>query len=242
LNALAALSADNIWAAGSSGNRPLLEHWDGTAWRVISFEGSGAPSGGSYSTVGYFTGMSAVSANDIWVVGIGQNTNEKRVHGLVEHWNGNQWAALPGPPNSLLLEGVSALSPHQIWVTGSDTNGHPLIAYWDGQQWKSTALPTSLTKQTAYLPGLNAVSSEDVWAVGSVLESDQVHHLLILHWNGKVWQQIPAPALQEAYNLPNSFASGIAVYGERQVWIVGDERDSEGGYGSALILGQRTCP
>ena len=246
LDTLAAISGHDIWAAGSFPDTksksglfyPLLEHWDGTGWRVVSLEGSSTPTG----TAGFFKAMSVLASNDVWAVGTGRNANEQRSHGLIEHWNGNQWTSVAAPPNSSILEGISALSAHDIWVIGGDTNGHPLIAQWDGQRWITRDVPASLAKQVTNLPGLSAISNEDIWAAGSIHGSDQVNHLLILHWNGKAWQQISPPALQESYNLPGGSASGIAVDGEHHVWVVGAQQDSEGGYTSSLILGQSTCP
>ena len=244
LNALAAISAHDIWAVGSFPDtksglfHPLLEHWDGTDWRIVPLEGSSTATG----TVGFFKAISALASNDVWAVGVGRNANEQRAHGLIEHWNGSQWTPLPAPSNSSLLQGVSALPAHHIWVIGSDTNGHPLVAQWDGQSWNTAALPASLAKQATNLTALSAISSEDAWAAGSIRGNDNVNYLLILHWNGKAWHQVSPPALQESYNFPNSSASGIASYGERQVWIVGYQQDSDGGYSSALILGQSTCP
>ena len=146
-------------------------------------------------------------------------------------------ATAPGPEQ--MLERREAVQELLALVSPADAQ---LLSMALLEGWNTTALPASLAKQAANLPGLSVISSEDVWVAGSIHSNDQVNHLLILHWNGKTWQQVSPPPLQESYNLPNGSASGIASYGERQVWIVGNQQDSDGGYSSALILGQLTCP
>ena len=140
-----------------------------------------------------------------------------------------------------MLNSVSALSAQNLWVAGSDLSGKPVIERRNGQQWRNVALPGSLARANPDL-SIAATSVNNIWAVGSVKGSNQEIHLLILHWDGKSWQQFTPPALQLPSNLPNSTASGIALSEGRQIWIVGSARDTDGGYSSALILGQLTCP
>ena len=241
LNSLVVVSATDIWAVGSFVDaklllsHPLLERWDGTGWQVVPLQGRNA------ATLGWLSSVAATSANDVWAVGLGRSAGETQGHGLLEHWNGKQWQSEPVPQGIAMLNSVSTLSAQNLWAAGSDLQGNALIEQWNGRQWSTVALPGSLARAKLNLR-ITAISLNDVWAVGSVKGSDLGSHLLILHWNGKSWQQITPPVLQLPATLPNSTASGIAIYGGRQIWIVGSARDTEGGYSSALILGQLTCP
>ena len=85
LNAISAVSANNIWAVGSyfdSSNKQfaLIEHWNGTQWNVVTSPPSAT---GSYDLVA----VKAIDTNNVWVVGtsgiIGSTT-------LIEHWNGSK--------------------------------------------------------------------------------------------------------------------------------------------------------
>src|SRR5262249_31374772 len=71
LNGIAAISANDIWAAGSvnnsgAGSATLTEHWDGTRWKII-----GSPNPGNFSD-GLF-GATALSDGTVRAVGFQQD-------------------------------------------------------------------------------------------------------------------------------------------------------------------------
>jgi hypothetical protein len=63
LGAVAAVSANDVWAVGLQLQGPFTEHWDGTSWSIIS-----APGG-----VRFFGGMAASSGGTVLAVGQGTN-------------------------------------------------------------------------------------------------------------------------------------------------------------------------
>jgi hypothetical protein len=72
LNGITAVSANDIWAVGSShkssgGSATLIEHWDGTGWTIIS-----SPNPGTASNS--LSGVTALS--DGTVVAVGSQTNQ----------------------------------------------------------------------------------------------------------------------------------------------------------------------
>lgn len=91
LNAVSAPSATDAWAVGcylaspSSGQwKPLVLHWNGTAWAQVASPNPGGPAGTC------LTGVSAVSSSDAWAVGttdpFGSATKT-----VILHWNGTSW-------------------------------------------------------------------------------------------------------------------------------------------------------
>ncbi|HLJ35922.1 MAG TPA: hypothetical protein VKU38_19850, partial [Ktedonobacteraceae bacterium] len=79
--------------------QPLIEHWDGSSWKVVA-----SP---TFEHGGQFDGIAATSANDIWAVGYGS----KQLLTLIEHWNGSTWTIVKSPnPNT------GVLSPAQTAV------------------------------------------------------------------------------------------------------------------------------
>ena len=72
----------------STSYRTLTEHWDGSAWSVVS-----SPSVGPETNLLF--SVDAVSANDIWAVGfyyvagLGQT--------LILHWDGSTWGRRSQP-------------------------------------------------------------------------------------------------------------------------------------------------
>jgi len=86
-----ALSTNNVWAAGAQLVRgPLIEHWNGTAWKVVASPNIG--------TSAVLSSIRAISPSDIWAAGCnacgdvgGSNP------ALIEHWDGTAWSINPSP-------------------------------------------------------------------------------------------------------------------------------------------------
>jgi FG-GAP-like repeat/FG-GAP repeat len=172
-----AVSTNDVWAVGEFlvGNESLtlIEHWDGTSWRII-------PSPNHPTTNdGRLYGISATSPNDIWAVGerdiVDFNTYGKS---LALHWDGAQWTFVqtphPGGQNDASsLEMVVALAPNDAWAVGTASNPaqglSTFIIHWDGAAWTrvpSPDVPPGGTTGWNLLQGIAAVSPGNLWAVG----------------------------------------------------------------------------
>jgi len=220
LNAIAALSADDVWAAGqtmiSDGKTdlPLLEHWDGKQWSVIpSFPRAG-------STV--LNGLAVVSARSIWVAG--ENFISPTAQGLLAHWDGSRWKLFPFP-DVFSFGQLSASAPDDIWALGTSLALAAQVEHWDGQKWSVMPLPrfSSTAPYYVLLSEITAVTASDVWAVGTLrihdgTINDMKEQFLVLHWNGKTWQRVKVQVPQPR---ANNSANAIAI-GYNQTWIVGD--------------------
>src|SRR5215472_17350293 len=105
LYGVAVVSANDAWAVGAAGRRPLIEHWDGTSWS----EAAAQPGGGQ------LYGIAARSSSDVWAVG---QTNTEQT--LVKHWNGLRWSTVSSPnadPYNTLF-GVCIISHNDAWAVG----------------------------------------------------------------------------------------------------------------------------
>ena len=140
---------NDIWGIGGDIGQEKIYHWDGTTWTEVVHQDPPDAE---------FTGIDAVSADDIWLVGrqdgaqyapdsVGTDT-------LIEHWNGKKWSVFPSPnpsPRSNFLEGVVALSPSDVWATGygevtPTTLGTPprtrtMTLHWNGKNWSLVPSP-----------------------------------------------------------------------------------------------------
>ena len=256
LQGVAVVSASDIWAVGVNGNYngARIEHWNGTAWSIVSSPKSG----------GGLNSLAVVFANDIWAVGSsGSGT-------LTEHWNGSTWSVVPSPSpdSSSTLNGVAMVSPNDIWAVGSSNSG-PLTEHWDGTSWTVVANPNlgsgsfysvamvstndvwavgstatgTLIEQwdgsswtvvsqsnSAYssLTGIAVVSANDVWAVGNIYE----HKTLTEHWNGKSWVVVPSPSPRIGHL--GDVLSDVAVVSPNNVWAVGSESTGDAFYGPLI--------
>jgi hypothetical protein len=236
LNAVTALSADDIWAVGEYSNasntdeQPLIEHWNGSSWKVIQ-----SPHVGDLYAV--LNSISAISANDIWAVGIYAN---KTVMGnsetLLEHWNGTSWTVVRGPNSGGFLSSVTAISAHDVWAVGdigaigNTASGYQgtqtLVEHWNGNSWR---IVKSLNPGIAAnaLDAVTALSAKDIYAVGYTSNNfaDQVEQPFIEHWNGSSWSVVDGPTMATGLNNLNAVTW---IPGSSKIWAIGDRENDAG--------------
>jgi len=106
-----ALSTSNVWAVGARTNGPVVEHWNGTAWRVVK-----SPTIPSF---GFLGSISAISPTDIWASGC-ESCGDAVGAPLLEHWNGTTWSLNPVPieDRGIALNTVLALPSGHIFLGG----------------------------------------------------------------------------------------------------------------------------
>src|SRR6266567_860302 len=120
LQAVASVSANDVWAVGTSENtlgndQTLILHWDGTAWSIVASPTTGIVEGN-------LLGVAAVATSDVWAVGdSGSGT-------LIEQWNGSSWSVVSSPnpgsgssPGDSLRGAVADPSSGQAWAVGQFT-------------------------------------------------------------------------------------------------------------------------
>lgn len=226
LNAVAALSSGDVWAVGiqtlqvASGNvtsQSLVEHWNGTAWRIVA-----SPSPGDLNNS--LNGIAAVSSTDIWAVGSYDQAGKNGALGsgktLVLHWNGVDWRQVASPnvavwSNSLL--GVAARTSNDAWAVGLTNTGEhvdPLTLHWDGKLWSVVSSPPSASHDGGGLTGVVILSASDTWAVGGDGLSP-----FGMHWDGHKWNTISLPNVRSDYQ-PN-FLAAVSALSSSEIWSVG---------------------
>jgi hypothetical protein len=223
LVAVAPLSSNDAWAVGISNPTPtaqtrtLIQHWDGTAWKVVTSRSPGQLSA--------LSDVKAVAPNDIWAVGFYYNLAGNQ-QTLVEHWNGKAWRVVTSPSPGASYNGLSKLavvSSKTIWAVGSTSNdggntSQTLVERWNGKTWQ---VVPSLNGPHALYSGLGAVvaiDADDVWAVGSS-ESYGTYETstLVERWNGSSWQIVSSPNM----GTHGSELAGVAAVSANDLWSVG---------------------
>lgn len=141
-----------------------------------------------------------VSANDGWAVGI-QTTATNVDRTLAEHWNGTSWSVVPTVNTGSLrndLFSVSAVSSTNVWAVGAyDTNSSTqtsatIAEHWNGTKWSKV---TTVNPSTySYLFAVTALSSTNVWAVGTYYNFTAANYqTLVEHYNGSTWAKVSSP-------------------------------------------------
>src|SRR6185437_15238071 len=102
------------------------------------------------------------------------------------------------------------------------TMANSLILHWTGSTWKRVASPhLGGAKGRDTLDGVTAISSSDLWAVGTYDHGDSAKSkALILHWSGRAWRSVTGPVLGVAGQL---FA--VAASSARNIWAIGNASD-----------------
>jgi hypothetical protein len=178
LSSITAVSATNIWAVGfqhsngEGGQRPLVEHWDGTAWSVVT-----VPAGNPAQS--RFTSVSADGPDDVWAVGshLEPGTSDLAT-ALVEHWDGTAWSAVTGLPDlgNSLVSAVYAASPSDVWaivqtIAPAGANFPFLFEFlhWNGKSWATVPLPGPKENGLQYVAmSLSGTGPDNVWAAGYI--------------------------------------------------------------------------
>lgn len=187
------------------------------------------------------TGWARLGPQDVWL------STRQAYH----HWNGHQWTSyeLPGTASSqptnlgahVEAAAISAVAPDDVWaIAAAEPLGHslPQVAHWDGSHWSmldvSSAGPYPFGAGQFRLIDIAASSADDVWVVGEcpgtaggfcpVPAAHQGVRIIVEHWDGHGWHDVPPPADLTGTALPHLLMDGpdrplLSVAAVHPVWI-----------------------
>jgi hypothetical protein len=141
LMAVSADGPDDAWATGIQNTDgyaygpPLVEHWSGSTWAVVSLP----PTVRSAYNQGALDAVYAASPSDVWAGATGFEGGTLAGDGDLLHWDGSNWTLVPtGPQEYGLVYGFRALGgtgPGNVWAAGYvypgdfDATSWPLAAH-----------------------------------------------------------------------------------------------------------------
>jgi hypothetical protein len=235
LNAVARIpGTQKLWAVGtqfnsSNGPQPLIERWDGTTWSVVP---SPLLNEDPNAMTNILYGITALSANDAWAVGVYYQSGSLPQEALIEHWDGSQWSVVPAatPAGSAFswLYGIAALSAKDIWTVGTSIpqagGGETvLINHWNGTAWSLVSGPNPGTNANILYAVAPVPGTNQLWAVGNYLTSG-AYQTLIERWNGTTWNLVTSPS-------PGSNGNGlqgVTALSANSAWAVGSDTNGNG--------------
>jgi len=210
---------NDVWAVGhydlfgTASFRTLTMHWDGSAWLLIPSPNAGTDHDYLYGGTG--------SGNDVWAVGMYNNTGGQPGRTLTLHWNGSAWSQMitPNPGASTNLLNAMTGSGNDVWAGGEYSDGQFLIQrtltlHWDGNAWTQVPSPDASTNKN-FIYAM-AGSGDNVWAVGIYIDAGVNFHTLTLHWDGNAWSIVPSPDVSTDFN----YLNGVTGSGD-DFWAVG---------------------
>lgn len=118
------------------------------------------------------------------------------------------------------LFSVDAVSANDVWAVGEYVTQAPeteytLAMHWNGAQWQVVPSPNLSTFYNR-LYDVSAVSSNDVWAVGTWFNQGRFE-MLAMHWNGSQWSLSSPPGLGQL--------NAVTALSSNDVWAVGSYPD-----------------
>ena len=212
---IGAVSAQNVWAAFSSGTTSEILHYDGQGWTLVSFlqyrnmsrimvglTGDVwlyGPVGGAVYQNGALQSESELfgsgpsvnpAPGDIWsVVANGS--------GIVEHLDGTNQSS-DGPPGAVVVD-IAARASNDVWAI---TNSQ--LWRWDGTTW--TLRPISMPTGTVGTFQQVRLTATDVWIRTTNL---------ILKWTGTALTQWSVPM--------SSTLTRFIPLGDNDIWVSGSQ-------------------
>lgn len=213
LNAVAAISSTNVWAAGTRvdtdggagyvGLHNLVLHWDGSSWAQVeapippSFGFQGVSGDGIYDIL-------ALAEDDIWFFGEWVTLNAQGFtfrYALAMHYDGSGFTVHDVPVvggNGATIRASDAASSKDIWAAGAAGDGDPgtpnlsYIYHWDGQEWSHVPFTPAPGVFHSY-GGVKVLASDDVWISGSAWAPPNVVTQYMLHWDGSGYEYVEVP-------------------------------------------------
>jgi hypothetical protein len=190
--AVSAVSPTDVWAVGSSlsaTDSTLAAQWNGQAWQVVTtpcLNGTKIvlAEDGCLQSQNELTGVTAVSADNVWASGYENETSSNFHVPYVLHWNGKTWTLVetPNPASGQFgagssLFGITALSASDVWAVGHSENGDGTITtlteQYNGSTWSVVDSPNPGLLGTDTLLGVAGTGGSQLFAVGSDEQSGQ---------------------------------------------------------------------
>jgi hypothetical protein len=175
-------TSSGVWMAGMDG----AFVFDGQTWTRSSHPDM------SGHTIHGMWGQDLTISHDVWAVGDGPAGPE------IYHWDdmGARWLTEPiSPPDGGAFDAgtlpgatfgaVTGTSATDIWAVGD----HGLIAHQDGSGWRFVPSPV-----TANLQAVAALAPNNAWAAGTRSANGAEVPVVVIHWNGTAWVELPLTA------------------------------------------------
>jgi len=201
LTSVACASTTDCWAVGAAvGTQTVggvVEHWDGSAWKIVT---SPQPAG---NRSGGLLGVACPGESDCWAAGyswVGAGVGAKDFQAWVERWDGTAWSTAqspnPGPDHVDALFGVACAADTDCAAVGAYGDGPTyatLALHWDGTSWAAVPSDNPSGSEGAFDYGVACPAASACWAAGTFNSGGDSTLQTLIETNAP-----PAPAVPDA--------------------------------------------
>jgi hypothetical protein len=237
LNAITTEGDQHAWAVGQQpttggNNTPVVEHWDGHAWRLVDLPTLPPINGHAVQDAG-LTSIT-VADGEVWAAGWQRANGGSRP--LVLNRHDQSWTVLPlpdglAPTPSYRLTSIAALDAHHVWVAGYTIFHHAsmFLQSWDGTKWTRYDLPLPPDTNYGQLLSAIALSAHNAWVTGNGYNRPGPRipsKAATYHWDGKTWSLVPMPPVPGAPHEVLRTGTTLAAANGHDIWLAGDTNGS----------------
>jgi len=233
---VATITDSDVWAVGGEQDanglwHTLTEHWDGSAWSVVSAVDAGSSGNQLYA-------VKALATDDVYAVGQQAGAGFPNP-ALIEHWNGKSWSVVSSPADasaSVLPLGVTATSSTLTLVGEQETDMAPYTSYVAVGAPGAQSIQTTPNAGTGENDLFAAATAADgsTWAVGwDINTSTGNHDPLVLQGKNGMWSLVSSPSLGTGSD--TGFAAIAAIPGGG-MWAVGVTAPAKGGGNYSTLI------
>ena len=212
LTGVKTVSPTEVWAVGSHGpadrccfpKTPVSLRWDGSQWNNVPLP---VPPGTGSSVL---VAVDATSPTNVWAVGTIRPAGQFHDGVWLLRWDGAQWNTVAivfdpvYPTHGIgVVKSLTVISETDVWIVGARIGGYSWTLHWDGISLQTVPSPNLDNGNS--LADVDALNSNDVWAVGS---------FMVIRYNGTEWLPVP--------NAPRHVHfSSVEVISPNDVWATG---------------------
>ena len=213
---------------------PLIERWNGVAWRV-QVTTAKRTLDGELLDVSCSSGIACTAVGDF-------ESKKGITLPVAERWNGSSWRIQPVPsPHSYgsadeaILDAVSCTSRMSCTAVGLDTDlNQPLVERWNGSKWSIQRAP-SPSVDGAALYSISCSSQRSCTAVGVFLNQRGCDAPLVERLHGSAWSIEPSALLPNCGSPNDSSFDGVACVRAIGCTAVGYYDVADRGYDFPLV-------
>lgn len=186
---------------------PLVEHWNGTRWSMVSRHLADTSS------------VDGLSDSDVYAAGthVTGTYPHLRYRTEVAQFDGKRWIemAVPNPGrHGSQLTRIIETAPNDVWAIGTrmwaqgDHGVDSLVMlHWDGDVW--SVVRGGALRSVGYCDDLSGSGPDDVWSVCTGSPGSR-----LVHWDGSAWQRTSYPS-------GKGYADRVDAQSTTDAWAVG---------------------